>query len=813
MKFLTTMLVLVLLSVSATAQFSIHGKVTDASTGSSLPGANVVIEETYKGVHTRSDGSFKLEWLAAGDYTLSVSFMGYQTQKVNVTVTHWQETTVDILLEPSAVLSQEVIVKATRADSRTPSSRTNVSKEQLQAANFGQDIPYMLALTPSLITSSDAGAGIGYTSISIRGSDASRINVTINGIPINDSESHGVWWVNMPDIVSSTENIQIQRGVGTSTQGAASFGATISINTNALQEKAYAEINTTGGSFNTLRNTVNLGTGLMENGWSFDGRLSRSNSDGYIDRSFSDLKSFYVSGGYFGKNTAVKAIVFGGKEQTYLAWNGVPGNALDTNRTYNPSGAFIDAQGNRQFYENETDNYQQDHYQLHLTHRFVPGLTGNASLHYTYGRGYYEQFRQRQRFSSYGLPNVVINNQEIPRTDLIRQRWLDNHFYGLTWALNYNNMNRMQTIWGGGYNNYDGSHFGKIIWASISQGVQKGHHYYDNEARKQDFNSFVKVNYELYDGLYIFGDLQYRNIVYDFQGPGMVNEQLSVLDHRAVYHFVNPKAGINYDFSTTGNVYLFLGRSNREPVRKDFTESTPQSRPRPEKLTNLELGYRYNGNNLMAGINYFLMDYRDQLVLTGEINDSGGATRMNIDKSSRMGIEAEVTVRADSWIEAAGNVTLSRNKIPTFTEHSDVFDAYWTPLERLVVTYTNTDIAFSPSIISAARVTITPPELKDASVSLLGKYVSRQYIDNTMNEDRMLNAYLVNDLRLAYVFRNGMFRELELSLAVNNIFNVDYITNAWIYKGVLGDSGLIPLEDGYFPQAGRHFLAGLRLRL
>lgn len=807
------MLVLVLLSVSATAQFSIQGKVTDASDGSSLPGANIIIEETYKGVHTRSDGSYELEGIAAGDYTLSVSFMGYKTQKVNVTVSHGQNAPVDILLEPSAVLSQEIVVKATRADSRTPSTRTDVSKEELQAANLGQDIPYMLALTPSMTTSSDAGAGIGYTAMNIRGSDGTRINVTINGIPVNDAESHGVWWVNMPDIVSSTENIQIQRGVGTSTQGAASFGATISLNTNVLQEKAYAELNTTGGSFNTLRNTVNLGTGLMENGWSFDGRLSRSNSDGYIDRSFSDLKSFYLSGGYFGKNTAVKAIAFGGKEQTYQAWNGVPSHILDTNRTYNPSGAFVDADGNQRFYENETDNYQQDHYQLHLTHRFVPGLTGNASLHYTYGRGYYEEYKSGQEFSSYGLPNVMIGETEFENTNLIRQRWLDNHFYGLTWTLNYNNLSRMQTIWGGGYNNYEGDHFGKIIWADIAPDIMKGHHYYDNEARKQDFNSFVKVNYELSNGLFVFGDIQYRNIVYDFEGPGMVNNELTVLDHRAVYHFVNPKAGVSYNFRSTSNAYLFLGRSNREPVRKDFTESTPESRPKHETLTNLELGYRYTGNKLMAGINYFLMDYHNQLILTGEINDTGAATRMNIDRSSRMGIEAEAAMRAGRWIELAGNLTLSRNKIPTFTEYSDAYDADWNYTGTHVETYKNTDIAFSPSVISGARLTITPPELENASVSVLGKYVSKQYIDNTMNKDRMLDAYLVNDLRLAYVFRNGMFRELELSLAINNIFDVDYITNAWIYKGILGDSGLISLEDGYFPQAGRHFLAGLRLKL
>jgi iron complex outermembrane recepter protein len=347
MRTLTAMLVMVFYALLAQAQFTITGNVIDAADGTVLPGANVMIENSYKGVHTGSDGGFELSGLAAGSYTLTVSYIGYQSQTLNVDVE--KDTDISVSLEQAPVLSQEVIVKATRADSRTPSTRTDVSRDYIKSNNLGQDIPYLLSLTPSLITSSDAGAGIGYTWMNIRGSDHTRINVTINGIPVNDSESHGVWWVNMPDIASSTDNIQIQRGVGTSTQGAASFGATISLETNKLQEEAYAEVSSSAGSFNTLRNTVNLGTGLLKNGFSFDGRLSKSNSDGYIDRSFSDLKSFYLSGGYFGKNTAIKAIVFSGREQTYQAWYGVPGYLLETNRTFNPAGAFTDTSGKERF--------------------------------------------------------------------------------------------------------------------------------------------------------------------------------------------------------------------------------------------------------------------------------------------------------------------------------------------------------------------------------------------------------------------------------------------------------------------------------
>ncbi|MFW5725901.1 MAG: TonB-dependent receptor, partial [Bacteroidota bacterium] len=565
MRFIVTLLVTAYLVVPAFAQHSLTGTVRDASDGTALPGANVVIDGTFKGAHTSSDGVFSIKGLENGNYTIEVSYLGYQEQVIEVEMKG--DTSIEVELERSSVLTQEVVVRATRADNRTPSARSDVSKEFIRSNNLGQDLPFLLTLTPNLITTSDAGAGIGYTWMNIRGSDYSRINVTINGIPVNDAESHGVWWVNMPDIASSTENIQIQRGVGTSTQGAASFGATVSLQTTQLHDDPYAELFTSAGSFNTLRNTVSFGTGLMNNNWSFDGRLSSVTSDGYIDRSFSDLNSFYLSGGYYGNNTAVKAILFSGKEKTYQAWYGVPGNVIDTARTFNPAGLFYNDQGERQFYDNETDNYQQDHYQLHLTHQFNPSWVGNTSFHYTYGRGYYEQYRQNEPFSTYGLPNVVIQDSVLTTTDLIRQRWLDNHFYGLTYSLNYNGFDRLQGIFGGGYNIYDGDHFGEIIWASLAKNFNKDHRYYENDARKQDFNTFLKLNYELSDGLYIFGDLQYRNIVYDFEGLGMINNEVVPLDQRAVFHFSNPKAGMLYDITSAHQTYLFFGISNREPVR------------------------------------------------------------------------------------------------------------------------------------------------------------------------------------------------------------------------------------------------------
>lgn len=809
MRFLTTMVVAVLLALPSIAQHSLRGTVKDASDQSALPGANVVIEGTFKGTHTNSDGSFALTGLNQEQITLKISYLGFQARTLEINLAHVQQ--VEILLERSSFLSQEVVVKATRADNRTPSTRTDVSKQDIQSVNLGQDLPFLLSQTPNLITSSDAGAGVGYTWMNIRGSDNSRINVTINGIPVNDAESHGVWWVNMPDLATSTENIQIQRGVGTSTQGAAAFGATISVQTLQLREDSYAEVFSSGGSFNTLRNSVSFGTGLMGKGWAFDGRLSRINSDGYIDRSSSDLKSFYLSGGYYGKRTALKAIAFSGSEKTYQAWNGVPGYLLEENPTYNPSGEYSDEEGNVQYYDNETDNYQQDHYQLHLTHQFSPSWVGNTSLHYTYGRGYYEQYRENDKFSNYGLPDVMIDSTIFSRTDLIRQRWLDNHFYGLTYSLDYKSLDRLQAVLGGGFNKYEGDHFGEIIWAQLAKGFEKGYRYYENDAAKTDFNTFVKLNYELFDGLYVFGDLQYREIVYDFEGLGMVNEEVVSLDQRAVFNFWNPKTGFVYEISPAHNVYAFYGISNREPVRRDFTESSPESRPRHETLRNTELGYKFTASKLYAAVNYYLMDYRDQLILTGEINDVGGFTRTNIEDSYRMGVELETGYRYNRFFEVSGNLSLSRNKIPEFTEYSDVYDEDWNWIGTHVATYEDTDIAFSPSLVGSLMLKTSP--VKDASVALTGKYVSEQYIDNTMNPDRMLDAYFVNDLRLSYIFRNSYFKELEFSFAINNLFDVDYVTNAWIYKGILGDSNLIALEDGYFPQAGRHFLAGLRLKI
>ncbi len=807
-KMFVMMAVCLMIAIGASGQYVISGRVTDHEDGGVLPGAHVVAEGTFQGNFTNRDGVFQLDGLSAGPYQIIVSFLGYETKEQTVYL--HSDTTLHVALHRRAMQTEEVVVSALRAGGRAPATYSNLGREELQLRNMGQDLPMLLTQTPSLIASSDAGTGVGYTWMNIRGSDQSRINVTINGIPVNDAESHGVWWVNMPDIVSSVNDLQVQRGVGLSTHGAGAFGATINLQSTTLRDQTYAEISSSAGSFNTMKNTVQFGTGLINEQFAFDGRLSKIISDGYIDRASADLKSFYLSGGYYAKNTMVKGVVFSGKEKTYQAWNGVPSDSLETNRTFNPSGMYHDQEGNIRFYDNETDNYQQDHYQLHLTRTIAPGVTATGALHYTYGRGYYEQYRENERFSRYDLPVVTIGDKTIDRSDLVRRRWLDNHFYGLIYSLNYNNYGGLEMVLGGGYNQYDGDHFGEIIWARHAQETDIRHRYYDNNAFKKDFNSFLKTSYEVYPGLTLFADLQYRYVSYSFLGRAWVLGEVVPLQQKVHFNFFNPKAGVSYEINPLNQVYVFAGVANREPVRRDFTESSPESRPEHETLRNIEVGYKYQKQRGTVGVNFYLMDYKDQLILTGEINDVGGFTRTNIAESYRMGVELEGRYRLSDLLQLSGNLTLGRNKIPEFEEHSDRYDNDWNWVGTDVRVYEHTDIAFSPAIIGAGNISITPVE--QMRIDFESKYVGDQYIDNTMNKDRMLNAYFVNNLRLHYSFSTRFISEMELVCQVMNVFNAKYITNAWVYKGVLGDQGLVTIDDGYFPQAGRHIMAGINVR-
>ena len=697
----------------------------------------------------------------------------------------------------------EVNVNAIKASKNTPIAFTNVKKEEIQKSNLGQDLPTLISLTPSIVTTSDAGAGIGYSGFRIRGTDPSRINVTINGIPLNDSESQGVWWVNMPDFASSLDNIQIQRGVGTSTNGAAAFGASINLKTIGINKKAYARSNNSIGSFNTLKNNVELGTGLINNNFSFDTRLSRINSDGYIDRASSDLKSLYLQGTFVDETSIIKGIIFTGNERTYQAWNGVPLIYLDTNRTFNSY-----------TYENEVDNYSQTHYQLHYTKNINAKTNYSLAAHYTHGEGYYEQEKLDQNLTDYNLSNIIIGNDTIYNTDLIRRKWLNNDFGGVTYSLNHK-MEKLDLIFGGAYNKYSGQHYGNVIWSEFASNGNFEHEYYRNIATKFDNNFFLKASFMASDNTLLFADLQLRNIDYEFNGndiSGNLGRQNVQLD------FFNPKFGLTHQINKNQMLYGSYSVANKEPNRADYVESSPNSRPVHETLYDTEFGYKYINNWMIFNINFFNMNYDNQLIKTGEINDVGYFTSKNVESSFRRGIEIEGAYEISKKIHISGNLTISENKVDSFTQFIDNWDTWG----QEQILHENTDLAFSPKLIWAAQMNYK----FNNRTSLLfnSKYVGEQFIDNTSSEDRKIDDYLLCNLQIDYVFNSFIFKNAKLSFLVNNLFNVEYVSNAWIYRYItnsfdpresddyttLGSDGIYNMA-GYFPQAKRNYLLGLSI--
>ncbi|MAM05324.1 MAG: TonB-dependent receptor [Flavobacteriales bacterium] len=698
---------------------------------------------------------------------------------------------------------EEVNVNALRANKETPVAYTNINKLEIEENNLGQDLPYIISLTPSLVTTSDAGAGIGYTSFRIRGSDPTRINVTINGIPLNDSESQGVWWVNMPDFSSSIENIQIQRGVGTSTNGSSAFGASINLKTDKFKVKPYVLTNNTAGSFSTMKNNIEFGSGLINNKFAFDARLSKIKSDGYIDRATSDLQSLYLQAGYFSNNSVLKGIIFTGKERTYQAWNGVPLNYLDTNRTYNIY-----------TYENEVDNYQQTHYQLHYNKQISDKTTVNLSTHYTHGEGYYEQEKMDEQFLDYGLNNLIIGQDTITTTDLIRRKWLNNDFGGVVFSI-HQKLNNLNLILGGGMNKYSGQHYGNIIWSKYASNGIYDYQYYWNKGEKYDRNLYAKGDYRLNSKTNIMIDLQQRRIMYLFEGydeEGITTEQEVTLD------FFNPKFGIFHNLNSTQAIYASFAVGNKEPNRNDYVESTPTSRPIHETLYDTEIGYKHSGEKIYLGFNLYHMNYKNQLVLTGQINDVGAYTRKNIDESFRQGLEMETSYKFNDKITFNGNITLSENKIEQFTEYIDNWDTWG----QETIIHENTDLAFSPKIIWASKLDYQLN--KSTTINFISKYVGEQFIDNTSSEDRKLNDYLVNHFQITYLWKNKIFRTSKIKFRINNILNNEYVSNAWVYRFISDqwdprDSDPYVNKDsergynmaGYFPEATRNYLISLTL--
>lgn len=775
----------------AVAQFSISGKITDAETGKPLVSANVVLENSVRGTTTNQQGIYVLKNLSKGSYTLKISYLGFA--KIVQDVDLQKDKTLDFSLQKSTFVADEVVVSATRANAKSAMAYSDINKEYLQKQNLGQDIPQLLNFTPSLVTTSDAGAGVGYTGIRIRGTDATRINVTINGIPINNSESQGVYWVNMPDLASSTNSVQIQRGVGTSTNGAGAFGATVNLSTNEFRKDPYAEINSSFGTFKTLKNTIMVGSGLLNNKFTIDARLSKVSSDGFVDRSASDLKSFYLSGAYFGKKSFVRLNVFSGKEKTYQAWNGISEELLKTDRTHND---FT--------YANQTDNYQQDHYQLLSSHVLSPDWTFNFNLHYTKGAGYYEEYQTDDKFSKYGLPNIVNGTTTLKKSDFIRRKWLDNDFYGTTFSLQYQENKRLSATIGGGYNEYDGNHFGEIIWAKYAQNTPLGYRWYENNATKKDFNLYGKVNYTLSEKLNAFADLQIRTVNYDMKGIASKRQDIT---QKTNYSFFNPKFGFTFQLAENSSVYASYSVGNKEPSRQDFVDNAPKA-PQSEHLEDLEVGFKTQKSNVAFSVNTYLMNYTNQLILTGKVNDVGEAIRTNVADSYRMGVEIEAGIKLAKNLKINANLTLSNNKIKNFTQELTIVDEDYNTLGIQNYLLTSTDIAFSPSTIFGSQILYNP--LKNLEFGLLSKYVGKQYLDNTSSETRKLNAYFTNDLRAIYTLKSKTLKEVNFSFLVNNIFNTLYESNGGAYPDFI--DGKIRDYNVYYPQAGTNVLVGVNVK-
>lgn len=708
------------------------------------------------------------------------------------------------LLQPKYL--QPVEIRSLRAGSDAPFAKTELNAADIKKANLGQDMPYLLQYTPSAVVTSDAGAGVGYTGVRVRGTDGTRINVTLNGIPVNDAESQGTFFVNFGDLASSTSSIQLQRGVGTSTNGAGAFGATMSVSNMQQFENAGAEIMNSYGSFDTWRHTVKAGTGLMKGGFQFDVRLSQIQSRGYIDRSNSNLKSMqFIAGWKASEKTQLRFMLMTGKEKTKQAWNGVVSDSLETNRTFNELGQKADGS----YYNDQTDNYQQDYYQLFLDHSFSKYWSGHAALFMTRGRGYYQEYKLGADYANYGLPDNIRGNGTAISTDLIRQLWLDNYYYGSVFSLIYE-QNKTQLTFGGGWNQYTGKHYGDILWA-MNGGVPDNYRWYQHDAQKNDLNLYTKLQQRAGEKWLLFGDVQYRNVAYNIYGfrdnPG--------LSPMPVYNFINPKAGITYfireNSSEKQKLYASAAVANKEPNRNDF-EASPVNQPLTERLYDIEAGYELNRSKWNIGANYYYMYYNNQLVLTGAINDVGAYTRTNVPNSYRMGVELQGAYVPNYWLKLFANATLSQNKIQDFTEYIDNYDD---PMGvQDVVKHGTTDIAFSPNLLGAGGVTFSPFRYMQKGqvfeIDLLGKYVGKQYLDNTSDDKRSIDPYGLCDVRIRYSIKTKAIKEIGLNLMLNNVLDKKYSSNGYTFSYIAGSE--LTTVNYYYPQAGFNFLLGVNLK-
>ena len=876
------------MGVATSAQYKLAGTILDSNTNEPVVGAGIEIKSKSLTTSSSAEGYYEFLNLANGTYTLEVTALGYAnfTQDVEL---NGKNLLHDISLSSASpmVLSdvgeldvtqirsiqplQAAAVVTSVATERTPVAYWNVSKRDIAKLNNGQDLPQLLRFTPSVVTTSDAGNGVGYTGLRIRGSDASRINVTVNGIPLNDSESQGVFWVNTPDLGSSADGIQIQRGVGTSTNGAGAFGGTVKVNTLGMSSRPEVVVTNMAGSFNTLKHSVMASSGRFNN-MAIEMRLSQVTSDGFLDRASSDLKSYYAAAEWDNSRTRISAVVFGGHERTYQSWRGTPQSRLENDE----AGMLVHAANNgftagqtanllnsgRTYnyyeYENQVDNYNQDHYQLHFSQRLGQFLRLNIAGHYTYGRGYFEQFRESDDLTNYGLSPVSLNTAQlwsdgtdsdgnpynfgfanqydwdqvevsqqvvtdangtpildgsgntllnasahIFQSDVVRRRWLENDFYGGVFSLVYNR-SRLNTTLGGGWNRYDGDHFGELKWMEHSAGTNPGDLYYVSNGLKTDFNIYLKSIYRITEVISAYADLQYRTVDYATVGTDNDLRAFDIVDNMA---FFNPKAGITWFMSRKDKVYASYAVANREPVRGDYVDAAVGVFPQPEELHDIEIGYQHNASKYYIGANLYHMRYTNQLVLTGQVNDVGTPLRQNVDNSVRQGVEVELSWNVLSRLNWWATATFGQSYISEFTEFVTDYDN-----DALVeIGHSESSIAFSPEVTAASVLTFLAHRSThhDLEFAFQTKYVGDQYLDNTEDAGRMIEAFLVNDIRATYRLKQKAFSELTFNVWVHNVLDAEYSSNGYTYNYIYGGK---VVENFYYPQAGRHFMAGLTLR-
>ncbi len=796
--------------LAAQSKTTIH--VTDEN-GVPVPNATIELEKTGLFI-ANEEGVLALTTKETGRLSCRVSSVGYTTVEIKLLL---PEPSARITLQHSTLFLDPVEIKALRAGNKAPFAKTNLSKQDIEKQNLGQDLPFVLNQTPSVTVTSDAGNGIGYTSIRIRGTDATRINVTVNGIPYNDAESQGTYFVDIPDMASSLNSIQVQRGVGTSSNGAGAFGASINLSTNEYNEKAYAEVNNSFGSFNSWKSTVKLGTGLIDNHFTVDARLSRISSDGFIDRASTNLSSFYLSGAYYSGKSSLRFNVISGKEKTYQAWNGIPEYKIFYNKDsllqhyYNNVGSLYNTPADslnlfnsnpRKYnvftYPNQTDNYQQDHYQLFFNHRFDTAWSLNLALYLSKGKGYYEEYKNNQAYADYGLPAPVVGGTTISTTDLVRQLWLDNNLYGTIFSL-LHKTSKDQFTFGGGWNEYDGKHYGNVTWAQ-NGGVPPNYEWYYDKAIKKDANLYAKYQYKISPRLEALADLQYRRVDYTINGT----QDFPDLRVNKTFNFFNPKLGLSYSIGAV-SAYASWAVANKEPNRDDYETGTATREPTREQLNDWEAGLEKNTFNYSWGVNLYYMDYKDQLVLTGKINDVGNAVRINVPQSYRLGIELQGRYKLSRLWQVSGNLTLSQNKIKNFQDNVPRYDAGFNLIKQDTFNYKNPDLAFSPNVTGSGLVSLFP--FSNAEVDLISKYTDRQYLDNTSSASKQIDGYFAEDLRLQYSFHSKGLKDITLVAQVNNIWDRKYESNGYTYSYFYGQS--LVKENFYFPMAGRNLMVAV----